>query len=499
MANDFLSDGYVQLCIDTSYNAFAGKCRVLVEGQMTTGSATPDVLRPVPTNRGIDTLFGSGSVLSESLKKLFCQCPSSVEVFVIPRTDPVGSVAAEYTLTFTGPATSDGRIQIFFLDRDYSVDVYVPSGATAAIIAAAVTAAIPTNFPYTLTQVAGVVTAVAKNKGDVGNYLKPVYNWQGRVGYAPTGVAMVTAHTVVGTGTYAPLNYANVLGDCCYSCFAILDGSAAAKVAWNAYLKTLWACDKPMCFGHGYSYSAGTLGQILATAGNYETMSILAHSSADDVGVPWLKTIAYAAKSCCSSCSNPELSIQGRTNGLLSCLHVPASCSAEFTYDEQVQLRAAGFVVTTPLDGGSGIYTSPYTTNDVTNSLYDDLGRPNATFRDVNSRRLAANTGASLAAKLSEFAGLGLFTKNTTIKRGTFGTNPRLMLGDIRAWAKSKVGVLFSEFENIDTDITLASDLTVAAACQGDPAVLHLAVKYRPPTRVGTIKTTLIPALLTNC
>ena len=37
----------------------------------------------------------------------------------------------------------------------------------------------------------------------------------------------------------------------------------------------------------------------------------------------------------------------------------------------------------------------------------------------------------------------GLYTKNTSIPAGVRGTNPKLILGAFRTWAKSQVGILF--------------------------------------------------------
>jgi hypothetical protein len=497
MANALLSDGFVSLCVDGSLNVFAGKCRVLVEGQMlASGTAIPDVLRPVTSVRGVDALFGIGSVMSESLKKLFCQCPSNVEVFVIPRAD-VG-VAARYTLTTVGTATSPGRVELFLMDRDYSIDIGVAVGDTPADISIAIQAAIPANFPYTVSISSGVVTLIAKNRGTIGNNLNPMFNWRGRADYEPTGMSFTAAQTVVGTGSPLPLDYKTILGECCYSCFAILSDDVAIQNTWITYLKGLWDCATPQCFGHAYMPVTGTLGEILAKTVNAEVASMVVHGPLDPTS-SYFKTIAYAALSCCTGCSNPELSIQGRTNGVLSCIKIPASCTQEFTFDEQAQLKAAGFVVSGPLDGGLGSYTSPYIYNDITNSLYDIDSKPNATYRDTNSRRLVAHTGLQLAAKLLEFSGLALFTKDTTIRKGTFGTNPKMMLGEIRAWAKSQVGILFSSFDSIDSDITLTSDLNVAPKCQGDPGKLHLRLKYSPPVRISTIRTTLAPSLIGDC
>jgi hypothetical protein len=499
MANALLSDGFVSLCVDGSQNVFAGRCRVLVEGQMlAAGTAIPDVLRPVTSVRGVDALFGQGSVMAESLKKLFCQCPSNLEVFVIPRQDNAAGVIARYNLTVTGTATSPGRIEIFFMDRDYSIDIGVSTGDTPAVIAAAILAAIPANFPYTGAIAANVIGFQSRHRGTIGNNLNAVVNWRGRADYAPAGVTVSVVQTAVGVGSPVPLDYKTILGECCYSCFAILNDDVTLQNTWIDYLKTLWDCATPQCFGHAYMPVTGTLGQILAKTVNAEVASMVVHGPLDPTS-SYFKTIAYAALSCCTGCSNPELSIQGRTNGVLSCIKIPASCTQEFTFDEQAQLKAAGFVVSGPLDGGLGSYTSPYIYNDVTNSLYDADGKPNATYRDTNSRRLVANTGLQLAARLLEFSGLALFTKDTTIRKGTFGTNPKLMLGEIRAWAKSQVGILFSSFDSIDSDITLTSDLDVAPKCQGDPGKLHLRVKYSPPVRISTIRTTLAPSLIGDC
>lgn len=503
MAQDVLRDNFVQLCIDPSLNFFDGKCRVLVEGQVTADAdAAVDVLRPLFSNRDIDALFGLGSQLSETLKIMFCQCPNNAEYFVIPRADPVGGVAAVYELTVTGSAATDGRIELFALDGKYNIDLHIEAGQSATQIAAAIAAEYLAEFggqfPYTVTSAAAVVTFTAKNTGVIGNYLNVVFNWRNIPDYPPRGVSIDTINDTLGTGDIAPLNYSTVLGECCYSCFALLGSGSDYQEAWQEYLETLWDCKTPQCFGHGYTYNAGSLGQILARATNAAVFSRIAHGSSD-LSPPWFKVGAYAALSCCTACDNPELNIQGQQYGVLSCLNIPENCESAFSFDEQLQLKEAGFVVTGALQNGSGAYTSPYIFNDITNYLYDANMRPNATFRDTSSRRLAASTAIEIGTVLQEFSGLGLFTKNTRIRQGVFGTNPRLVLARVRAWAKTQIGVLFSEFENIDNDIVVRTDAEVAPACQGQPGKLHLLFKYRPPVRISQIVTTLQPSLLLNC
>jgi hypothetical protein len=501
MAQDLLADGFVQFCINTSLNYYDGKCKVLVEGQARVATSGGfDKLNPVTSVRDVDAAFGAGSVLAETLKKMFCVCPTNVQIFAIPRADAVGATAAVYTLTFTGPATADGRLSLYLMDADYSIDIFVPSGTTAAQLATLVNTAIPVDFPFTGVVAANVITFTAKTgvRGKIGNVLTAIPNWQGRQNYQAPGIGVTVAQTTVGVGAPVALNYASILGACCYDCTALLYDDVALQKAHQDYLDTQWDCKVPGCFGHAYTYVEGTPAQILARFTNTATMNKLALCPGD-TGVPWFKAGVYAALSCCSTCTSPELSVQGRTYGVLSCINVPADCTSCFTFDEQTVLRANGFVVSGSLAGGAGVYTNPYIFNDVTNQLYDTAGRPNVTFRDTSARRLAKQTALALAEQLQQFSALGLFSASTTIKQGTFGTNARLIQGQVRAWAKSQIGILFSEFENIDADIEVKTDFETAANCQGIPGKLSLLFRYRPPVRTGQIAVSALPKVLDNC
>lgn len=500
MAIDSLRDGFVRLCFDPSANVLGDQCRMVLEGQkLASGTATSDVLLKITSARDIDTQFGSGSILAESLKRAISCCGNdAVELFALPRSDAAGAVSAAYTLTVVGATTAGGIVDIYWGDSAYNISVSIAAAQTAAQVAAAIQAAVTADFPYTATVAAGVITLTAKNGGTVGNTLQIAVNWHGRNNYLPTGVTFAATQTVVGSVDPAPLTYSNVLGECCVCCYAMLFGNAAWQNGVISYLDDAWSCDKPQCFGHGYTYNQGTLGQILASDTNSATVSRMAHCDADMI-FPWLKVAAYASTSCCSTVDNPELSVQGPNYGVLSCVKSPESCVQCFTFDEQEQLREAGFVVTVPVSGGQGALTSPMITNDITNNRYDDEGRENLTFKDVSARRLAAKTAEELALFLQEFNGLGYFTAGTAIRAGTQGFNKRIMLGKARAWAKTQVGVLFSEFEDLDKDLTVTDDFETAPKCQGIPGKLALNLIYRPPVRAQRIVVNAKPKLLTNC
>lgn len=498
MAIDSLRSGFVSLCFDPSANVLGDKCRLVVEGQyMTAGTATADTLVKVTSIRDIDTMFGEGSVLSSALLTAISCCGNdAVEVFALPRAD-VG-VAAIYTATVTGPATSDGRVDIYWGDSQWNISVRVSSGDTATQIAAAIQAAVPSDFPYTATVAAGVITLTAKNAGVIGNFLNAEVNWHGRNGYMPEGVAVTFAQATAGTGTPVALDYDTVFGECCVCGLALLTGDDAWQDGLVDYLDDQWSCEKPQCFGHGYTYNSGTLGEILASDTNSATISRLAHCNADP-NFPWLKVAAYAAKSVCLTVDNPELSIQGPNFGVLDCVLAPESCSSCFTFDERTQLDESGFVVTVPVSGGEGSLTSPMIVNDITNNRFDAEGRENLTFQSVSSRRLATATATQIAEQLQQFNGLGYFSANTAIRAGTRGVNKNLMLGTMRAWAKSQVGILFSEFSDLNADLTFTDDFQDAPRCQGVPGKIYMNLTYRPPVRVRNIVVNAAPVLLNNC
>lgn len=498
MAQDALANGFVQLCIDPSLNFYDGKCRVLLEGQALGTGFTADQIVQVVNERDLVALFGRASVLTEALRVAFCECGQNIDLFALPRADAASAVAAIYTATITGPATGDGRFTLFLGHPDYNIDVEVNSGDTVAVIAGKVAAAASADFPYTVAATATGVTFTAKNKGTIGNYLNPVYNWQGRQNYAPAGVTVATVATTPGSVDPPALDLVALTGECCYNIVAYLGNDDPNQDALKDYIADAWSCEKPQCFGQGYVFDAGSLGQVLARGDNSAELVRVAYAL-DSFDLPYLTLASYAAKSGCIACTNPEVSVQGPDNGVLSCVAIPSSCSSPWTYDERLQLQAAGFVVYGPSGSGFGQLTNPQIYNDVTNYLYDELGRANTTFRDASSRRLASATAIEIAEQLNSYNGLALFTKNTTVREGIKGTNPRLILADLRAWALDNVGVLFSEFRNIDQDIKVRTDFEVAAACQGDPNLLHVDFRYQPPLRIGVIRTNLQPQMLDNC
>jgi hypothetical protein len=508
MSIDSLRSGAIRVCFSDAANAYPSRCRILLEGQMLdTGTAEDGKLIKIPSLRDVDTLFGAGSVIAEGLKTSFGCCPDqSMEHYALPHKDAsVGSVTkAVYTMTFAGTAATDGRIDLYAGDGRWNTSTHITAGMTDQDVALAVAASLQAliGFPFDVLPTptgGGGMTLTAKNAGTVGNCLNVIYNWHERRDYAPVGVTMTFAQTVtVFNGAFQYPDYAAILGECCYCCIGFLFSDPAWQNAGIAYVADQWSCEKPACFGHSYTYNIGTLGQILATDTNSPEVSRLAQCC-DDPILGYLKVAAFTGQSCCSTVDHPELSVEGPNYGVLACITQPESCVQCFTFEETQILQQSGFVVTVPLVGGTGALTSPMIVGDITNSRYDENGKLNLTWRNTSSRRLAAATADSIAIELSKSLGLGLYTKNTTVPQGINGTNPRMILGSLRSWAKSQVGILFSEFENLDKDLTLQTDFEVAPKCQGIPGKLHVTMVYRPPVRISNIFVNAYPTLLDNC
>ena len=517
MSIDSLRSGAIRICFDSSLNAYKSKCRILIEGQMLdTGTALSGELIKIPALRNVDELFGEGSVMAEGLKTAFLCCPNgAMEFFALPwrDADVGGDQKATYVITFEENITSDGRIDLFIGDGRWNTSTRVFAGMKDDEIAAAVALTLQSEpgLPFDVVYgdpgagLGNTITLTAKNAGTVGNCLNVIYNWHQRRDYAPVNEVSGTpfvfsfAQTFAGTNTpFTPPNYSAILGECCYCCIGMLYDNYVLQDAMIEYIASAWDCSKPQCFGHGYTYNQGTFGEILAADTNSAEVSRIAQCCTDP-GLGWLKAAAYAAHSCCSTIDHPEMSVQGPNFGILACLRIPESCFQCFTFDEQQMLQASGFVVTVPLQGGTGALTQPMIVNDSTNNRFDANGRLNATWWNVNSRRLAAATADQAAIALGQVVGLGMFTKNTTVPAGVRGTNPRMILGQFRAWAKSQVGYLFSEFENIDKDIQLFTDFDIAPKCQGIPGKLWINFTYRPPVRISTITINAQPAMLSNC
>lgn len=166
----------IQLLPAALVNAFADR-RDLIFGQIGASGAAVDGALNVDvhtlTTAQIKTLFGDDTFLTNQILAWISSNGKYSPLDVIGKDPNGAAVAATGVVTFGGgPATSDGTYYVSFVDeKAYQVTVEVTSGDTVTQIGDALVAAIALldDPVFSVANVAGAVTATAKDGGTIGN------------------------------------------------------------------------------------------------------------------------------------------------------------------------------------------------------------------------------------------------------------------------------------------------------------------------------------------
>jgi phage tail sheath gpL-like len=175
--------------------------RVLLVGQKTSaGTAAANSLTRVTSASQVLTLAGRGSMLHRMALRYF-QNNAFTETYIGVVEDNGAGVAANGTITVSGPSTAAGTVNLYL--GGTLVTVAVASGDSANSIATAINAAINANLdlPVTSTVLNAVVTVTFRHKGLVGNSFDMRANYQDGEAY-PAGVSL--AFVALASGTTAP-------------------------------------------------------------------------------------------------------------------------------------------------------------------------------------------------------------------------------------------------------------------------------------------------------
>jgi phage tail sheath gpL-like len=169
--------------------------RALIIGQrLAAGTVAAAVPTRITRKETAWAAFGYGSMLAEMCEYWLRQT-ETVELWAVALNDNGAGVAAAGTITFTGPSTAAGTLQLYVTGR--KISVLVPKAATAAQVATATAAAInaDTKLPITAAVAGGTPTVVditARHKGEVGNSIDVRANYnQGDTLPAGIGIAIV--------------------------------------------------------------------------------------------------------------------------------------------------------------------------------------------------------------------------------------------------------------------------------------------------------------------
>lgn len=188
--------------------------RALLIGQkLATGSAAANSLHRITNADQVIALAGAKSQLHRMAEAFFAGS-KAIECWIGVLADDGAGVTATNTLTFTGPATAPGTLAVYIGGR--AVRVGVDTGDTAANVAAALVAAIGSNFGVTAA-VGGsgsehVVTLTNRHKGAWGNELDVRLNYQ-QGESLPGGVGVTITAPTGGTSSPVLTSLIAALGD----------------------------------------------------------------------------------------------------------------------------------------------------------------------------------------------------------------------------------------------------------------------------------------------
>jgi phage tail sheath gpL-like len=364
--------------------------KVSIIGAMkATGTGVAGTVYPIYSPEQADKLFAPQSEAALGVRQAFRtqrvlgRGPQIVAIGVTP-PDAVGDAAATFTITISGPATEAGVWRFQAIGRTYLIGIAL--GNTATQIGDALVDVVSrdyANLPFTLANVAGVVTATYAHKGENGNAMK--------FGSAntPAGVGVVIAAGVAGVGVldldaaYAALEATDIDG------FAPSSFSAAAIADALDHVTAMWApAEKRWRWGFVADTTSLASGTALATAANDRALVVPNMEDCPNLPLEVAVTIAVAA----FSRSRPNATY----NGLELPLFPPPIASAYNGAETEAGIQA-GLTILRPVERGRVVVSDRVRiVRLVTTKTTDAEGNPFRQCRDLGVPR----TGAALARQL---------------------------------------------------------------------------------------------------
>jgi len=169
---------------------------ILIGQKLAAGTEASEQLFQIFSKEDAEQKAGIGSMLAEMADYWF-RNNNQTPIYCIALDDAGAATAATQTVTFTGPATAGGSVNLYINNELYQVEV--TSGDSASDVAAAVDAFLDQYpaLPVTASNAAGVLTLTAKNGGTVGNTIDVRVN-KNEGEETPAGMTAVVAAGVSG-------------------------------------------------------------------------------------------------------------------------------------------------------------------------------------------------------------------------------------------------------------------------------------------------------------
>lgn len=343
---------------------------LIVGNKLPGGTAQPLSLNRITSVAQAEELFGVGSVLADMIAAAL-DLNKIHPMYAVPLADNVAGVQATGTLTFTGPATKSGIINLLIGGR--LIQVGVTAGDTAATIATAAAAAINADAKalVTASAAAAVVTVTAKNKGEHGNGLDlRDSHYEGQV--LPAGVGITYAAMSGGAGNPDVATVWPVIGDDQYliTVSPWTDTVNVGKV--ETEFKSRFG---PMKADEGMAFYGlrGTFGTLVTYGGNRNSpFSVLMPVRGPTN--PWAWAARVAAQVALAASIDPA-----RPFGTLELGVIAPKKTEEFTLEERNQLLYSGISTFKVANGETQIEML------ITSFQKNSFGSPDTSYHKVNT------------------------------------------------------------------------------------------------------------------
>lgn len=361
--------------------------RVLLVGQrLAAGTLAAGVVQLLSNEDQAKDWFGRASMLA-AMAVAYKAVDNYTETYALGVDDNGAGAAATGTLTFTGPSTAAGTVELYIAGK--RVDIGVASGQTANQVAAAAEAAINADLdlPVTAAVLNAVVTLTANHKGELGNAIDVRHSYY--PGEAlPAGVTLAIVAMAGGTSDPAAAAIVAAISDERYDTIVWPWTSAASLLEIKNEMERRWGA-LVMKEGHVHSAARGSVA-TLQTLGNLHNS---AHLSIADAGneptAPWIKASQIAAR----DAFEPD---PARPRQYLSLPNVlPAARELRRTRSERDTLLAAGIATTIVGDDGT-VAIERLVTTYKTNAA----GAEDPSYRDVETLRTLAYLRFSLRTRI---------------------------------------------------------------------------------------------------
>jgi phage tail sheath gpL-like len=408
---------------------------LLIGQKLAAGTAAANVPIFCSNQDAARLLCGVGSML-ERMVGAYRANDAFGELWILPLDDAGAGVQATGTVTFTGPATAAGTINLYIAGQ--RVQVAVNAADTATVIATAVVAAITANtsLPVTATSAAGVVTLTAKHRGEVGNDIQVQLNYLGNLGgeALPAGVAATIVAMTSGATNPVLTTAITNLGDEVFDYVIHPYTDTTSLNALQAYFNDTtgnWSYLK-QTYGGGFSARRGTVAalQTFGAGRNDQHMSVLGYGGSP---TPVYEVAAMYGAQCAKSLSiDPARPLQ--TLPLIGML--PAPMQSRFTVSERNTLLFTG-VATQYVEGGTVRIERA-----VTNYRQNTFGQADPSYLDVETLFTLAYILRNLKFRITQkFPRHKLANDGTRFGDGQAIVTPKIIRAELLA--------CYAELENL--------------------------------------------------